>query len=300
MITGAQGFIGGALWNHLRTRHSHLKLYGVDVKLPCPSPFLRVCDLSRKKKFKEILGEFKPDVIFHLAGGRPLDESRLWRANVLPTQTLLEAVYEMKDLRPCIVIPGSAAEYGKVQVPQRPISEVTQPRPAALYGFVKYVQTRSGLMYVRRGLDVRIARIFNILGYATPPTLALGNFAAQIVRIEKKEQPPFLKVGNLSGRRDFLDIEDVCSALWAVAQKGKRGEVYNVCSGRLLSLRLLLPKLLEHSKVKNIEIREEQKAPSETFDIVGSNAKIKRTTGWRPAVGIKQSLKNTLQSYRDK
>lgn len=300
LITGVDGFIGTALWNYLKVHKPAVRTFGVDVQRKRSSPFLFSCDITNTSKLKKVFGKVRPDIIFHLAGGRPANENLFWQVNVVPTQTLLNAVSQTKNLRPIIVIPGSAAEYGKVKAPQRLIRETVKPRPAALYGFVKYMQTSLGLMYARRGLDVRIVRIFNIGGYGTPSALALGNFAERIVRIERRLESPLMKVGNLSGRRDFLDITDVCSALWAVARKGKSAEVYNVCSGRLLGLRLLLRQLLAHAKVKNIDVQEEQKASLETFDIGGSNAKIKRVTGWRPTVSMKQSLKNTLQYYRQR
>ena len=185
-------------------------------------------------------------------------------------------------------------------MPQKLIDEKVQPQPLAWYGFVKHMQTGLGLMHAAKGVDVRIARIFNIGGYGTPATLALGNFAQKIVHIEKG-MTPLLRVGNLSGRRDFLDIEDVCSALWAIARRGRRGQVYNVCSGQSLNMRQLLDKLIRYSEVKNIAVYKEDKKPTATtFDIAGSNAKIKQLTGWRPRIGMEESLKNTLRYYREK
>lgn len=299
LITGVSGFIGSGLWNYLKAQKSSLRIFGTDRKLKSSSPFLFSCDLNSKSQFRRILDKVKPDIIFHLTGGRPVNGDLLWQVNLIPTQTLFAAVKELKSIHPRIVIPGSAAEYGKVKAPQKRIAETVEPRPAALYGFVKYMQTSLGLMYAHQGLDVRIARIFNIGGYGAPPSLALGNFAEKIVRIENGGRP-FLRVGNLSGHRDFVDIEDVCAALWAVAKKGKRGEVYNVCSGKSSSIRLLLHRMISYSHVKNITVKEEQKAQSSSFDTAGSNAKIKRTTGWCPHVSLEQSLRNTLQYYREK
>ncbi len=300
LITGVNGFIGRALWNHFKVQRSYLKVFGIDLKMPSPEPHLLACDSSNQRQLRKILDRVRPDVIFHLAGGRPADENMLWQANFIPTKTLLDVVAELKSVSPCIVIPGSAAEYGKVKTLRRPIAETLQPRPLAWYGFVKYMQTSLGLMYARKGLDVRIARIFNIGGYGTPVSLALGNFAGRIVQIERGEGPRILKVGQLSGLRDFVDIEDVCGALWAIARKGKKGEVYNVCSGRSSCMRFLLRELIAYSDIKdNVVIQEEQRAHAATFDIVGSNAKIKRATGWRPGVSLEQSLKNTLRYHRE-
>ena len=292
LITGVNGFIATALWNYLKTHKFSLEVFGTDIKLRNPA--------SSQRQLKKILNRIQPNVIFHLAGAKSADENVLWQANFISTKILLDTVAELKSISPCIVIPESAAEYGKIKKPQKPVSEKLQPRPLAWYGFVKYMQTSLGLMYARQGLDVRIARIFNICGYGTPSSLALGNFAEKIVQIERGQEPPVLKVGQLTSQRDFIDIEDVCSALWAVARKGKRGEVYNVCSGRSSRMRFLLRELIACSNVKNIvAVKEGQKTRSATFDIVGSNIKIRRVTGWRPRVSLEQSLKNTLQYYRE-
>lgn len=297
LVTGVSGFIGHALWDYLKAYD--LQVYGVDVQLRRSSSFLFACDLSDSVKLKKILIRVKPDFIFHLAGGRPQDEDLLWEANFIPTKRLLDAIWQIKGIHPCIVIPGSAAEYGKIKMPQKPVDENAQLQPLAWYGFVKYMQTSLGLMHAAKGLDVRIARIFNVGGFGTPATLALGNFAQKIVRVERGMRP-LLKVGNLSGRRDFLDIEDVCSALWAVARKGSRGQVYNVCAGQSVRMRQLLDKLISYSEVKNIVVKEDRKSISTTFDIAGSNAKIKQLTGWHPRIGMEDSLKNTLRYYREK
>lgn len=300
LITGVNGFIGRALWDHFKDQRPSLNVFGIDLQIPIPRPRLWACDLSNQRQLMKILDRVRPDVIFHLAGGRPADENMLWQANFISTKTLFNVVAGLKSVSLCVVIPGSAAEYGQVKTPRRPVAETLQPQPLGWYGFIKYMQTSLGLMYARKGLDVRVARIFNIGGYGTPASLALGNFAGRIVRIEKGKEPPVLEVGQLSGQRDFVDIEDVCGALWAIARKGKRGEVYNVCSGRSSRMRSLLRELIRYSDIKdNVVIQEEQKTHAATFDIVGSNAKIKRVTGWRPRVSLEQSLKNTLRYYRE-
>ncbi len=299
LITGAGGFIGTALRNYLKSHQPSVKVLGV-VKSRSRSTVIHG-DLNDENKVREILIRTQPQIIFHLAGGRPADEGMLWQANMIPTQVLLNAVAQLKKtkrINSVIVIPGSAAEYGQMRS-KRPISETTTPEPLARYGFVKYMQTTLGLLYARQGLDVRVARIFNVCGYGTPSFLALGHFAQKIVQMERKKQLLSFKVGNLKGRRDFLDIEDVCAALWAVARRGKRGEVYNVCSGKASHLRLLLRRLIGYSTVKNIKVSEERKAHSASFDSVGSSAKIKRATGWRPRVHLDESLKNTLRYYRE-
>ena len=107
-----------------------------------------------------------------------------------------------------------------------------------------------------------------------------------------------LKTQNLSSKRDFLDIEDVCRGLWAVGLKGKRGEVYNICSQKEVVIRDVLLRLIQVSNVKNIIVEEDKQAFVQSFNVIGSNAKLKALS-WKPRVSLKQSLTNTLKSYEN-
>ena len=171
--------------------------------------------------------------------------------------------------------------------------------PTSWYGLTKYSQTLLGLMYAQKGADVVLARIFNICGYGMPETLALGKFAKQIAAIEEGKQEAAIQTGNLSGRRDFLDVEDVCAALMLLAEKGKAGEVYNVASGKFCRIRDLLKKMIRYSAVPKIVVREDKAASAESHDIAGRNSKLKGCTAWQPKTTIDQSLKNTLAFYRE-
>ena len=103
---------------------------------------------------------------------------------------------------------------------------------------------------------------------------------------------------NLSGKRDFLDVEDVCEALLKVAKNGSTGEIYNICSNQVVPIRTVLDKLISFSKQKNIDVAEDVDDSIPSFDIKGSNEKLKSITAWHPKIDLEQSLKKTLQSYR--
>jgi GDP-4-dehydro-6-deoxy-D-mannose reductase len=297
LITGVNGFIGGSLWRFLSKQRLKLEVFGLDVGPVASCNKIFVCDLNHKKNFLKVLSSVKPDVIFHAAGGRMSDKGEVFKANFLTTKSLLETIEKDYKKTPRIIIPGTAAEYGQPPQGQRTVTEKTLPQPGSWYGFVKYMQSILALSYAERGLDVIVARIFNVLGFGTPPGLAMGRFAQEIVRIEERQASAILKTGDLKGKRDFLDIEDVCAALLALARKGRSGEVYNVCSGRACTIRALLDQMISCSGRKDVVVKE-GKAFSESCDIVGSNVKIKKTTGWRPKVSLKDSLNETLEFYR--
>jgi len=226
------------------------------------------------------------------------DEKNFLKANIMTTKSLLEVIAGTNSYSPRIIIPGSAAEYGKTVLAGKPVKESVSAWPVSFYGFVKNAQTNLGLMYARFGLDVAVARIFNVCGHGMPPSLSLGHFSKQIISIKKGNNKPILQTRCLGMKRDFLDVEDVCSAFLAIAQRGKSGEIYNVCSGRAHLIRNLLKKLVNHAQVDNIAIKESEDGSQDVNVSIGSNAKIKRVTGWRPKINIDQSLKKTLRYYQ--
>jgi len=296
LITGVNGFLGKALWEYIKAKQFSFEVFGVDHAKLLSSRRLFLCDVSDKKDVLKIIYYIRPDYIFHLSGGRMNAEKELLRNNILATRVLLEVVNSVSNYCPRIIIPGSAAEYGRTVSPVR---ETALTRPVSFYGLAKNTQTNLGLMYARTGLDVVVGRIFNVCGYGTPPTLSLGHFSREIALIEKSKKRLVIQTRNLRMKRDFLDIKDVCSALLKVAQGGKSGEIYNICSGNSFLMRDLLNELIGYSQVDNIAIKEDNESVQEVDISVGSNTKIKKVTGWKPKVTISQSLKSTLRFYRD-
>jgi len=299
LIIGVNGFIGSSLWQFINKNIRKVDIFGIDRKSICKNKNIFILSLTDQQKTHKILSKIKPHYIFHLAGGRINDRDKLYESNFLTTKILFGVIDQIKGYRPRIIIPGTAAEYGEVDSKTKLIKENVVPDPASWYGFVKYMQTSLGLMYARNGFDVVIARMFNILGAGTPSTLAIGKFSEEISLIERKVKSAVVCCGNLDGKRDFLDIEDVCSALWAIAQYGKGGEIYNVCSGRSYTIGDLLQRLILQSKIKNIVSEENKSSLYKSFDVIGSNSKIKKVTNWKPQISIRKSLENTLNYYRE-
>lgn len=299
LITGASGFLGNALWQHLESCYHDYKIFGVDVRRSSRKKKLIVCDLKNPAKVKSMLSRIRPQVIFHFAGGRNGDRRNLLDENFRTTQTLFESVAKIKSYVPRIIIPGSAAEYGRTPKGIKRLHENILPRPASWYGLVKHLQTSLSLMYARRGSDVVVARIFNVAGYGTPAGLVIGKFAQEIVEMEKDNQVRMITTGDLSGQRDFVDVSDVGSALSAIAERGTTGQIYNVCSGKPYRIRELLKKLISYSTVRNISFKEEGGPVSDSFDAIGSPKALESKTGWSPKVSLEQSLLNTLEYYRD-
>jgi GDP-4-dehydro-6-deoxy-D-mannose reductase len=96
--------------------------------------------------------------------------------------------------------------------------------------------------------------------------------------------------------RDYLDIEDVCDGLTAIAKKGKRGQVYNICSGNPISIEDILRGLIEASQLNvEIVIDKVRFQAADVNRIFGSNHNIAQDTSWKQQISIKDSLKEAIK-----
>jgi GDP-4-dehydro-6-deoxy-D-mannose reductase len=192
----------------------------------------------------------------------------------------LEALLDLKSSSR-VVLPGSAAEYGKVPLDQLPVREGFPGEPLTPYGIAKQSQARLGLEYARRGLHVVTARIFNIIGKDAPEHTLIGSFLSKIRAACASAGDRTVTVGDLDIKRDLVDIEDVCEGLALVAQFGSNGEAYNLCSGSSVALRPVLQQMVSATD-PSIQIVADSPliAKNAVQDIYGSLEKTRATTGW--------------------
>lgn len=300
LITGAAGWSGGHLVAHLREHEPSVRILGSDLRdatLPDDLQFER-CDLTQPGALSALLARERPGAIAHLAAELAEDSGeRLWRVNVGATVGLLESVLAVPDrYRPRILLVGSAAEYAP---DERPLDECAPKQPATLYGLSKLAQTQIGLAYAsNRGLDVVVARPFNLLGPGVPEVLAPGAFARGIAeRLASGDARP-LEVGDLSASRDFLDVRDTVAAYAALLHKGRSGCEYNVCSGVATRMQSVLDAMLERAGGRvSARSASDPARLSKVRVSVGSAERLRAETPWRPRIPLDQSIADTLDSY---
>lgn len=100
-------------------------------------------------------------------------------------------------------------------------------------------------------------RPFNHIGPGQDERFVVASLACQIARIEAGLSDPVLEVGDLSARRDFLDVGDVVAAYAAVIRRTddfETASIFNVGSGRARPVSELLDGLRERARVP-FEIR---------------------------------------------
>jgi GDP-4-dehydro-6-deoxy-D-mannose reductase len=301
LVTGAAGFCGKYLSSYL-SEQGYLVI-GFD-RLDALHPELEsyTSDVTDSEQVRAVVDRVGPSDVFHLAAltDPRLGYRELHRVNALGTLSVLNAVHHSCPSATVLVV-SSSAVYGRACQEDLPITERQPFHPANAYAVSKVVQEMvSYHQFIHYDLRVIRTRAFNITGPGQRADFVTSAFARQIAEIEAGWREPVVEVGNLESVRDFIDVRDAVRAYQLVADQGKPGEVYNICSGQGTSIGDLLNWLLELSTQRDISVQIE---PSRLrlADVpiqIGDASKLRALTGWSPAIPLRQTLVDMLDYWR--
>jgi GDP-4-dehydro-6-deoxy-D-mannose reductase len=306
LIIGAAGFVGNYLMDHLldegRWSVSVTKMMNETVNKGNVTVYdLDILDINEVVKLFQTI---RPDHIIHLAAQSSVALS--WKnpgltidVNIKGSANALEAARKL-DYKPRILLIGSGEEYGHIQPDELPVKEDSRLRPGNIYAATKAAQNMIGKIYADAyNLDIICVRAFNHIGPAQLPVFVVADFCKQVSEIEKGVKEPFIKVGNLSAKRDFTDVRDVVKAYSLLIEKGLAGETYNVGSGHAVSIEAILNLILSMSKADIKVLTDEKKLrPVDVPVIEADISKIKRDTGWAPEIKLEDTIADTLNYWR--
>lgn len=313
LITGITGFAGSFLAEHL-VQNSEYEISGTFLNEETISNVGNIkdkldlvkTDLTQKDAVESLITQKKPDMVFHLAamasvGASFKDPVSTFHNNVDSEIFLLEALRKENLLNTRVLITSSAEVYGYVQPENLPLNENAPLRPGNPYAVTKIAQDFLGLQYtLSYKMPIIRVRPFNHVGPRQAPGFVVSEFAKQIASIEKSQQEPIVKVGNLEAKRDFTDVRDMVKAYTLLMEKGEAGEIYNIGSGISHTIQEILDMLISLSSVQiSIETDPARLRPSDIPEIVSDNTKITSLTGWKPEISLEQTLKDTLDYWRN-
>ena len=303
LITGCNSCLGYHLLNLLP--HTEGDIIALSSELP-PEP-LRLprvryvaTDLSDYKQVHSLLSEWKPTEIYHLVsqefslGMTGLKPASLLHFFIIGVYNLLEAARQAVP-KSRILFVSSAEIYGG----GKGVMDVIHRETDVPLPFTPYATAMGSCELVVRQfiaahhLDIVIARPFGVTGPFQDRKFVLSSAASQIASIELKDGETVIYTGNLDVSRDYLDVRDQARAMALLMKRGKTGDIYNVCSGKVRTIRDLVQFLIGLSGCP-IETRINPTL-ERTIDIpllVGSPEKLMALTGWKPMISLEDSLRD--------
>lgn len=269
--------------------------------LPATSPY----DLTKPQSLVDLWPQL-PDAVIHLAGQTFVpeafrDPARTFEINLLGTLNLLQALKARGFKGPFLYV-SSGDVYGQVDEAALPITEQQPPCPRNPYAVSKLSAEHLCLQWgLSEDWPVLVARPFNHIGTGQKDSFVIASAARQISRIRQGLQGPQLEVGDIDVTRDFLDVDDVISAYFALLEKGVPGQVYNICSGHEQSIRSLIEQLADLAGIELQLVQDPARMRrADQRRVRGSHQRLARTTGWTPQISIQQSLRAILSDWEQR
>ena len=312
LVTGGAGFIGSHLIEKLVKKGYQVKTI-VPYNIENSWGWIDTFDNNIKKNIEVVSGDIcdqnivlktvkNIDVLFHLAALISIPYSYVSprsyiSTNILGTLNFLEAIKNSKV--ETFVQTSSSEVYGNSQY--LPIDEKHPLNAQSPYAASKIAADQLCLSYWRSfNLPIVIMRPFNTFGPRQSLRAVIPTMILQSIKNNK-----YIKLGNLSTKRDFSYISDTVEGLeTCIGNKKCIGEVINLGNGFDLSMKKVLENIqLKLGKKLTVKIEKKRLRPkkSEINQLLSSNIKARKILKWKPKFsnlnGFNRGLENTIEWF---
>lgn len=310
LITGGAGFIGSNFIHYLFNKYPDAEIINLD-KLTYAGNLENLKEYEGYPRYRFVKGDIadpeivttlvpQVDVIVNFAAETHVDRSILGptefiRTNVLGTQTLLEAARKFGNKRFHHVstdevygsIPLESDEKWTEESPYKPRSPYSASKAASDHLVRAYCNTY--------GLPGTITNCANNVGpYMYPEKL----FPLAITNLLEGKKVPIYKPGNQV--REWLYVEDHCSAIDTILMKGKPGETYFVSPDDAPITNLeVIKKILQVLGMGEDRIEFVGDRPGHDQKYALDNSKIKKELGWKAKYSLDETIAKTVEWYKN-
>ena len=305
LVTGAAGFIGSNFVHHWLGRHPDSRVVALDLltyagdrrNLDRLDVRLVEGDIGDLELVERVLAEEAIEIVVNFAAESHnslavLDPGRFFRTNALGTQTLLEAarrrgVQRFHHVSTCEVYGDLALDSDESfteESPYRPRTPYNASKAAADHAVRAYFETF--------GLPVTITNCSNNYGPRQFPEKVIPLFLTNA--LDDRDLPLYASTQN---RREWLHVDDHCSAIELVLERGREGDTYNVGSGIERSIEEIADLVLELTgKPESLKTIVPDR-PGHDRRYLLDSSKLRRELGWQPQISFEDGLEATAGWY---
>lgn len=307
LVTGGAGFIGSNFVRYMLNKYRNYKIVNLDLLTYAgnikslddvkenPNYLFVKGDIADNKLVDKTVLENKIDVIINFAAESHVDRSItnpdiFIKTNILGTQNLLEVAKKYKTEKFFQIstdeVYGSLGKTGffTEKTPVSPNSPYSASKAGADLLVMAYYHTF--------GLPVNITRCSNNYGPYQFPEKLIPLFITNA--LVDKQVPLY---GDGLNIRDWLFVEDHCSAIDTVLHKGKIGEIYNVGGNNEKTNRYITDTILKYLGKDSSLIKYVNDRLGHDRRYAIDATKIKEELGWQPKYKFEQAIEKTIDWY---
>lgn len=312
LITGGAGYAGFTITEHLARTYPSTKIVVLDRNVRSCTELLPVlqnlcrnieivptekADVRNTICLKEVLADYKPDVVINLASkvtnfakDEPAKNEECLATNFEASVALAKAA---KEQGVKVFVQQSSVS---VYPPKENLTEEEPPVPATVYGKSKLMGETGALTFNDDSFNVVVFRAATLIGYNLNFKYEnMGN----IMCIRSVFKVPFaIFESALTGDKTFLDVEDNAQAIRFAIENGKRlgGQIFNLSSfnAPLQSILAIIKETLNEEFPYTV-LKESSKNPT-VYTV--SNEKL-RNAGFAPRGALKKTIKNTIERLKN-
>jgi dTDP-glucose 4,6-dehydratase len=303
-VTGAAGFIGSNYVRHvLASSDDEVTVYDA---LTYAGNLSTLKDVDDSPRYSFVKGNICDpgtledamaghDAVVHFAAESHVDRSiagpdDFVNTNCFGTNVVMDTARRLEIGR--VIHIGTDEVYGSVEVGSSKETDPLEPRSP--YSASKAGSDLIALSYWSTyGLPVTVTRCTNNFGPFQFPEKVIPLFSTNL--LDGLKVPLY---GDGLNERDWLYVDDHCTGVQLVLEKGTPGEIYNIGAGNETPNRVLVDKLLalHGAGEEMVEYVEDRKGHDRRYSV-----DITKVTalGWKKQRTLDEALEQTVAWYRD-
>ena len=261
------------------------------------------CDINNQKKIMFIFKKYKPICVFNLAAETHVDRSidnpdNFIKSNILAFFNFLECFknYSKRNIKTRLIHISTDEVYGDILTGRS--KENDAYKPSSPYAASKAASDHLLRAYIRTfKIPAITTNCSNNYGPKQHPEKLIPKIIFNI--INNKALPLY---GNGKNSREWIYVEDHCSALIKIFKKGKLGEIYNIGSNKNLNNNQIVKNLIKiaNKKMKvgnNVKVKYVKDRPGHDFRYAINSNKLKEKLNWKPEINLMTGLEKTFSWY---